>query len=555
MPSEYGALRCGAEELCAALKRLLAQSRFPRAAARCQHVMLVPKVHAYDATLIGSFFRPFGFDVSQFAVHSSRDGASSSEDAVAADPSRAAWAYVPLGTARLHPDAAARVTARTLVVAGLSIGDKAGLCRVARRAEALWPYYAANAPTPRCLRWPADAALAQAELHSTGAAPWVFKDTAGSLVPAVDWHVLPAHTYGGLSICLYTPLTDSTKQLVLNKEQKWALQKSPPVAEWSEHLQWSKRRGVFQQLVRPLLYDKRAHCFRVFVLVTSTLPLRAWWWRESYAMMAGLPYEEADQDDLATPADFLKIFCATIVNSGFEKEHCKLYRNIGYKLFMRKLPRFVRAMAEGLDIEEAELWARIERAMRLVLLADAAGVVGSRGQCLLGLDMVIDESGHVYVFEANRTPGTTEDTAGRKRAMHTAWATITGQFDGGHHEPRWSACATADGTAPACQLEARLDAFAEAAAANASAAEAAGLRPGGLERALLFEHEREVARLAELAQKGGFQPLYPTSAATLRETEGYLALLRNRTSEEVARVAAAAHALLLRYLEWKEGVR
>ena len=90
---------------------------------------------------------------------------------------------------------------------------------------------------------------------------------------------------------------------------------------------------------------------------------------------------------------------------------------------------------------------------------------------------------------------------------------------------------------------------------EAAQAEAAGLRPGGLERALLFEHEREVARLAELAQKGGFQPLYPTSAATLRETEGYLALLLNRTSDEVARVAAAAHALLLRYLEWKESLQ
>ena len=91
--------------------------------------MLVPPVKAYDAELIGSFFKPFGFEV------------STNESAAAADPSQATWAYVPLppdAVARLPEHDAARLAERTLVVAGLSIGDKAGLCRIARRAEALW---------------------------------------------------------------------------------------------------------------------------------------------------------------------------------------------------------------------------------------------------------------------------------------------------------------------------------------------------------------------------------------------------------------------------------
>ena len=41
--------------------------------------------------------------------------------------------------------------------------------------------------------------------------------------------------------------------------------------------------------------------FRIFVLVTSTLPLRAWWWRESYAMVAGRPYADAVRDPAASP--------------------------------------------------------------------------------------------------------------------------------------------------------------------------------------------------------------------------------------------------------------
>ena len=300
MPSPYLRLRCGATEECTELKRLLEQARFPRVNHGCRHAMLVPPVKAYDAELIGSFFKPFGFEV------------STNESAAAADPSQATWAYVPLppdAVARLPEHDAARLAERTLVVAGLSIGDKAGLCRIVRRAEALWPSFAEVAPTPHCLNWPEDAAVAQAELHA-GTEPWVFKDTAGSSVNG------GGRTYGGLSICFYSPRTDSTKQLVLNSVKKWAVLKSPPLRNWTSswqaqeelrtsgsrrHPRWSRRRGVFQRLVRPLLYEERAHMFRIFVLVTSTLPLRAWWWRESYAMVAGRPYADAVRDPAASP--------------------------------------------------------------------------------------------------------------------------------------------------------------------------------------------------------------------------------------------------------------
>ena len=265
---------------------------------------------------------------------------------------------------------------------------------------------------------------------------------------------------------------------------------------------------------------------------------------------------------LDDPATTTAGICATIVNSGFEKEHCKKYRKKGYRLFIRRLSRFVPKAAESLELGEAELWQRIERAMLFVLLADVSDVFGSRGQCLLGLDMVIDENGHVVVLEANRTPGTTEDTAGRKRAMHAAWATMTGHLDGSGHARRWRACAANSTYGPACRIEQQLDEFARAVAANgtthSTTAAVDGLRAGGLERALLFEHEREAARLAELAQDGGFEPLYPKSAATLRDTHGHLQLLRNGSThptddvEPRARVAATAHALLLRYFEWKE---
>ena len=272
-------------------------------------------------------------------------------------------------------------------------------------------------------------------------------------------------------------------------------------------------------------------------------------------MCARAPQLHTPDDPATTTAGI----CATIVNSGFEKEHCRKYRKKGYKLFIRRLSRFIPKAAESLELGKAELWRRIERAMLFVLLADASDVIGSRGQCLLALDMVIDENGHVVVLEANRTPGTTEDTAGRKRSMHAAWATMTGHLDGSGHKRRWRACPTNSTYGPACRIEKQLDEFARAVAANSTSTTAAvdGLRAGGLERALLFEHEREAARLAELAQEGGFEPLYPKSAATLRDTDGHLQLLHNSSAQPKddvprARVAATAHALLLRYFEWKE---
>ena len=130
---------------------------------------------------------------------------------------------------------------------------------------------------------------------------------------------------------------------------------------------------------------------------------------------------------------------------------------------------------------------------------------------------------------------------------------MTGGFDGARFGPQWQRCTASDGLTPACRIEAQLDEFAKAMASNSTSAAAAqaGVAVGALERALLFEYEREVARVAALAQDGGFEQLFPATSDTMRATAGYLALLEGPEVQSTdhhdgkmdAEVVAAAHAL------------
>ena len=197
----------------------------------------------------------------------------------------------------------------------------------------------------------------------------------------------------------------------------------------------------------PYLVEERSNRFRV--CAADVVPLRARGRRNSYVMVAGLPYKNFVPDD---PAVSSASVCAAIVNSFHEKRFCIPFRNRGARLFMIKLPKFLAGAAEALGVSADELWARIERAIRFVLLADYSSFAGAQGQQLLGFDLVLDADGNVHVLEANRTPGTTEDDAGRKRRMHQGWATMTGGFAGAAYRASGGAAATA---ASRVQLRAR----------------------------------------------------------------------------------------------------
>ena len=132
--------------------------------------------------------------------------------------------------------------------------------------------------------------------------------------------------------------------------------------------------------------------------------------------------------------------------------------------------------AEALGVSPTSC-GRASSAIRFVLLADYSSFAGAQGQQLLGFDLVLDADGNVHVLEANRTPGTTEDDAGRKRRMHQGWATMTGGFAGAAY--RASGGCRSGGLLQAPRARRRLR----------RRAAASGGAPRALERELLFERE------------------------------------------------------------------
>ena len=528
--SFYRQLPCGAQFRrhlsCAAAQALFEAARYhvPRCSGRgpCNPTVLIPPSVSYDADLVGSFFSELGYPLRlQNASNATR--ASVPLDGPHTFVYASDWWPRALSAERCGR------SGHALALQALTIGSKGGLCAAARRAAASWPAFAAAAVVPRCFRWPEERHLA-GMLFENKSTVWMYKD-------------LRERTYGGLEIAFFSRRRNTTDKIVMRRGGKAGRHSSYKLQHWRG--EDGRRRGLFQQMVHPpYLVEERSNCFRVFVLLTSSLPLRAWAWRNSYVMVAGLPYKNFVPDD---PAVSSASVCAAIVNSFHEKRFCIPFRNRGARLFMIKLPKFLAGAAEALGVSADELWARIERAIRFVLLADYSSFAGAQGQQLLGFDLVLDADGNVHVLEANRTPGTTEDDAGRKRRMHQGWATMTGGFAGAAYPREWRGCR--NGGEPACKLRARVDAY-------AAARRASGGAPRALERELLFEWERERA-LAAAADTGAgagsgrrWTELYPGTAAAVRDAAGHLALLNGST--EIGAAVRATHALQLDYLEWIE---
>lgn len=239
-------------------------------------------------------------------------------------------------------------------------------------------------------------------------------------------------------------------------------------------------------------------------------------------MFAGAPYKWVVPKD---PAASDRSVCALVVNSFFEKHVCKRVRDAGLKLHFLKLHRFLDLAAtrlardarnaqgakgakeaqEARDAQDAQvaqeaqdalserrrrsqrhgaptaaqLWERIRRAVLLAVMADYPSFAGTQGQQLIGFDCVLDSRGHVRVLEANLTPGTTEDDAGRKLKMHSAWIRMTGSFSHDFDGSWASGGASGEGSSSGKGGGLLRRCFAAGSAAGSAAGPAAGSAAGG----------------------------------------------------------------------------
>jgi tetratricopeptide (TPR) repeat protein len=169
---------------------------------------------------------------------------------------------------------------------------------------------------------------------------------------------------------------------------------------------------VQRYLDRPYLFDGHKFHLRLYVLVTSAAPLRAYLYREGIVRIAPELYGLADED-LLRPA-------AHITNTALHIGHPQLRvsadpreENVGHVWSLSAA--LARMAAEGLQREAT--WARVRDLVRRLLrvMDDCRVFAGQASEhtrycfppALFGLDVLIDRDGRPWLLECQRNPAMT----------------------------------------------------------------------------------------------------------------------------------------------------
>ena len=169
---------------------------------------------------------------------------------------------------------------------------------------------------------------------------------------------------------------------------------------------------VQRYLDRPYLFDGHKFHIRLYVLVTSVAPLRAYVYREGIVRIAPEPYGLSDAD-LLRPA-------AHITNTALHVGHPQLKvstdpkeENVGHVWSLSAA--LARMATQGLALDAA--WTRLrDLVRRLLRVIDDGGVFASQAAehtrycfppALFGLDILIDRDGRPWLLECQRNPAMT----------------------------------------------------------------------------------------------------------------------------------------------------
>lgn len=491
---------------------------------QCKPVIYIPEIKSNDPELIGRFFSPNGFDVTFIKPPD------------LSNDNHRTFVYPPYNTKGYNHVKALSIDELDIV------GTKDNVCMMSKRSEIIFKNISRDGNHPRCFVVPeqTDQFMEYMSAVETNNAEqcWLFKSTTGN-------------TYGGLSIMFYDIPRRQVVNLMVHVEDNMRQGKAGPafVHKHDQLISYKSynspfasngkegKRGVFQRLVeQPLLIDGRSHSFRVFALVTSTLPLRLYVWPDSYCMVSRIPYKYVDASN---PTATLESVCAIIVNSFFQKRHC--WQLSGPPMRFMRLDTFFKAAEKtlsikGLRVTAQEMWDNTKEQIEKVMLASYEHYFGVQGHQLLGIDMIISNDGTPHVLEINRSPGTTEDDAGRKKRMHKAWIQMTGAFTHQYDEKYMFCKRESD---PFCKIQILYQKFAQAEK------DSGGFIMSDLERETIYDYERE-----RYINNNAFEELWPRSYERMDKYKAHLQTF-NPTAPRT-NVWKYVHEVLYRWLRWCE---
>lgn len=169
---------------------------------------------------------------------------------------------------------------------------------------------------------------------------------------------------------------------------------------------------VQRYLDRPYLIDGHKFHIRLYVLVTSVAPLRAYVYREGIVRIAPEPYGLSDED--------LRHAAAHITNTALHLGHPQLKvstdpneENVGHVWSLSAA--LARMAAEGLAREAT--WMRLrDLVCRLLRVMNDGGVFAAQAgeharycfpPALFGLDVLMDRDGRPWLLECQRNPAMT----------------------------------------------------------------------------------------------------------------------------------------------------
>lgn len=490
---------------------------------QCKPTIYIPEIKSNDPEIIARFFSVNGFEVTFTKPHD------------LSNDNHRTFVYPPYGTKGYNH-------VKILAIDELDIvGTKDNVCLMSKRSEEIFKNISRDGSHPRCFVFPEQSDSFMQYMDSVEKSNaqqcWLFKSTTGN-------------TYGGLSIMFYDIQRRQVVNLMVHVEDSMRRGTGPAFVHKHDQLisyksymsPWphgdkEAKKGVFQRLVeQPLLIDGRSHSFRVFALVTSTFPLRLYVWPDSYCMVSRIPYKYVDTSN---PTATLESVCAIVVNSFFQKRHC--WQLSGPPMRFMRLETFFKTAEKTLSMKgirrtAQQMWDDTKEQIEKVMLASYEHYFAVQGHQLLGIDMIVSNDGTPHVLEINRSPGTTEDDAGRKKKMHKAWIAMTGSFTH-HYEEKYMACKRESD--PFCKIQILYNKFAQ------SQKDSGGFQMKELERDMIYDYERE-----RYINANGWEELWPRSYERMDKYRAHMQTF-NPTAPRTA-VWKYVHEVLYRWLKWCE---